>query len=203
MFNRDSRQPVSRKCPARFAGLAPHAESEPQIPLRQRQADPEMARAAPDLFAVAQRRGLPRRSTIEPSSKPPRKIKSKDVHVIGLGCGGGQKDTRLLKLLKAARQKDFLHAVRCQHCDGSRRAPGGAGSCAGEKLFSIRLRPGDGGRFARRTCHPSPVTGHFLRHDSELRAAGNFAETRGAGSAEGLSAVQRQPCARGKLRRRQ
>src|ERR1700690_3376467 len=25
----------------------------------------------------------------------------KNVHVIGLGCGGGQKDTRLLKLLKA------------------------------------------------------------------------------------------------------
>ncbi|HLX96520.1 MAG TPA: L-histidine N(alpha)-methyltransferase [Verrucomicrobiae bacterium] len=28
-------------------------------------------------------------------------IKSRCVHVIGLGCGGGQKDTRLLKLLKA------------------------------------------------------------------------------------------------------
>ncbi len=33
------------------------------------------------------------------------RIKSKAVHVIGLGCGGGQKDTRLLKLLiKAGRQ---------------------------------------------------------------------------------------------------
>jgi uncharacterized SAM-dependent methyltransferase len=29
------------------------------------------------------------------------KINSKRVHLIGLGCGGGQKDTRLLKLLKA------------------------------------------------------------------------------------------------------
>ncbi len=29
-------------------------------------------------------------------------IKAKSVHVIGLGCGGGQKDTRLLKLLKKA-----------------------------------------------------------------------------------------------------
>jgi uncharacterized SAM-dependent methyltransferase len=29
-------------------------------------------------------------------------IKSESVHVIGLGCGGGQKDTRLLKLLSAA-----------------------------------------------------------------------------------------------------
>jgi uncharacterized SAM-dependent methyltransferase len=29
------------------------------------------------------------------------KIKSKRVHIIGLGCGGGQKDTRLLKLLKS------------------------------------------------------------------------------------------------------
>jgi uncharacterized SAM-dependent methyltransferase len=29
------------------------------------------------------------------------KIKSPRVHVVGLGCGGGQKDTQLLKLLKA------------------------------------------------------------------------------------------------------
>ena len=29
-------------------------------------------------------------------------IKSKAVHLVGLGCGGGQKDTRLLKLLKSA-----------------------------------------------------------------------------------------------------
>ena len=31
-----------------------------------------------------------------------KRIKAKQVHVIGLGCGGGQKDTRLLKLLKCA-----------------------------------------------------------------------------------------------------
>jgi L-histidine N-alpha-methyltransferase len=36
------------------------------------------------------------------------KIKSKSVHVIGLGCGGGQKDTRLLKLLKS-RGKIFFY----------------------------------------------------------------------------------------------
>jgi L-histidine Nalpha-methyltransferase len=35
------------------------------------------------------------------------KIKSKGVHVIGLGCGGGQKDTRLLKLLKSSGKKIF------------------------------------------------------------------------------------------------
>jgi uncharacterized SAM-dependent methyltransferase len=34
-------------------------------------------------------------------------IKAKRVHVIGLGCGGGQKDTRLLKLLKKAGRKIF------------------------------------------------------------------------------------------------
>ena len=34
-------------------------------------------------------------------------IKAKGVHVIGLGCGGGQKDTRLLKLLKKAGRKIF------------------------------------------------------------------------------------------------
>jgi len=35
------------------------------------------------------------------------KIKSKNVHVIGLGCGGGQKDARLLKLLKARGKEIF------------------------------------------------------------------------------------------------
>jgi L-histidine Nalpha-methyltransferase len=35
------------------------------------------------------------------------KIKSKSVHVIGLGCGGGQKDTRLLRLLKSRGKKIF------------------------------------------------------------------------------------------------
>ena len=34
-------------------------------------------------------------------------IKSRRVHVIGLGCGGGQKDTRLLKLLKARGKEVF------------------------------------------------------------------------------------------------
>jgi uncharacterized SAM-dependent methyltransferase len=36
-----------------------------------------------------------------------RKIKSQRVHVIGLGCGGGQKDTRLLKLLKSGGREIF------------------------------------------------------------------------------------------------
>jgi len=34
-------------------------------------------------------------------------IKSRQVHLIGLGCGGGQKDTRLLKLLKASSRQIF------------------------------------------------------------------------------------------------
>lgn len=35
------------------------------------------------------------------------KIKSKSIHVIGLGCGGGQKDARLLKLLKTRSKEIF------------------------------------------------------------------------------------------------
>ncbi|HEX7570933.1 MAG TPA: L-histidine N(alpha)-methyltransferase [Verrucomicrobiae bacterium] len=31
-----------------------------------------------------------------------KQIAAKEIHVIGLGCGGGQKDTRLLELLKAS-----------------------------------------------------------------------------------------------------
>jgi L-histidine N-alpha-methyltransferase len=34
-------------------------------------------------------------------------IKSKSAHLIGLGCGGGQKDTRLLKMLKTAGKEIF------------------------------------------------------------------------------------------------
>jgi L-histidine N-alpha-methyltransferase len=36
-----------------------------------------------------------------------KKIKARRVHVLGLGCGGGQKDTRLMKLLKARGKKVF------------------------------------------------------------------------------------------------
>jgi uncharacterized SAM-dependent methyltransferase len=36
-----------------------------------------------------------------------QKIKSKAVHLIGLGCGGGQKDARLLKMLKATGKEVF------------------------------------------------------------------------------------------------
>ena len=35
------------------------------------------------------------------------RLKSKNVHLVGLGCGGGQKDTRLLKLLKASGKEAF------------------------------------------------------------------------------------------------
>jgi L-histidine N-alpha-methyltransferase len=36
-----------------------------------------------------------------------KQIRSKRVHLIGLGCGGGQKDTRLLRLLKQAGKEVF------------------------------------------------------------------------------------------------
>ncbi|MDD5139887.1 MAG: L-histidine N(alpha)-methyltransferase [Verrucomicrobiales bacterium] len=39
--------------------------------------------------------------------KAVEQIKSKSVHIIGLGCGGGQKDARLLKLLKAGGKEIF------------------------------------------------------------------------------------------------
>jgi L-histidine Nalpha-methyltransferase len=43
-----------------------------------------------------------------------QKIEAKRVHVLGFGCGGGQKDTRLLKLLKA-RGKEIFYTP----CDAS------------------------------------------------------------------------------------
>ena len=36
-----------------------------------------------------------------------KQISAKQIHVVGLGCGGGQKDTRLLKLLSAAGREIF------------------------------------------------------------------------------------------------
>jgi len=43
-----------------------------------------------------------------------KKIDAKKVHLIGLGCGGGQKDTRLLRLLKDRYMWAFY-----RHCDVS------------------------------------------------------------------------------------
>ena len=79
------------------------AASEPQIPLRQREADPKMAGVARGVFAA--RTDNDCQAIYEQGSRPPRKCQFKGVHVIGLGCGGGQKDTRLLKLLKTRGRK--------------------------------------------------------------------------------------------------
>ena len=131
-------------------------------------------------------------------------IKARQVHVIGLGCGGGQKDAQLMKQLQARGKK-----ISYTPCDVSvamvlvaRQAA--LAIAAGGKLFSLRLRSGDGGRFARTLADvpPHAVTRHFLRHDSEFRAAPNPAKTRGAVAPQGFSAVQRQPCAGRRLRRR-
>jgi L-histidine N-alpha-methyltransferase len=47
------------------------------------------------------------RAIYEQSFEAAAKIKTKNVHVIGLGCGGGQKDARLLKLLKSRGKEIF------------------------------------------------------------------------------------------------
>src|SRR5215475_1341125 len=36
-----------------------------------------------------------------------KKVDAQQVHLIGLGCGGGQKDTRLLRLLKDRNKEGF------------------------------------------------------------------------------------------------
>ena len=133
------------------------------------------------------------------------KIKSKRVHVIGLGCGGGQKDTRLLKLLKA-RGKEIFYTP----CDVSTAMVLVARQTALAVLpekncfpFVCDLATADDlPAIFDRQRRQAARTRHFLRHDSEFRAAGYFAKTRVAGSAKRFSAVQRQPCAGKKLRRR-
>ena len=55
------------------------------------------------------------------------RIDARRVHLIGLGCGGGQKDTRLLKLLQDSGKRvfytpsDVSTAMACPQC--SRRCP--------------------------------------------------------------------------------
>ena len=96
------------------------------------------------------------------------KIKARSVHVIGLGCGGGQKDVQLMKQLQS-RGKKLSYAP----CDVSvamvlvARTADTRFAAAG-KMLPLRLRSGDGGRLARPACHPPPVTCHFLWHDPQL-----------------------------------
>ena len=124
-------------------------------------------------------------------------IKAKRVHVIGLGCGGGQKDTRLLKLLKARRREVFYTP-----CDVSTAMVLTARETARPfcrrkivfRWFAIWRRQTICPPFLIRT-HASRFTHrHFLRHDSEFRAAGDFTQARNTHPPAGFSAVQREPC---------
>ena len=117
-------------------------------------------------------------------------IKSRRVHVIGLGCGGGQKDTRLLKLLKA-RGKEVFYTP----CDVSTAMVLTARQTAlavvpEENCFPLvcdLATADDLPNICCRAATPStrrPSSVHLFWHDSEFRAAGHFAKARIAGSAE-------------------
>jgi len=87
-------------------------------------------------------------------------IKAPRVHVIGLGCGGGQKDTRLLKLLKTRGKKVFYTP-----CDVSTSMVLTARRTALAVLpeqncfpFVCDLATANDLRKALVTCHPSLVT---------------------------------------------
>ncbi len=132
-------------------------------------------------------------------------IRTKQVHVIGLGCGGGQKDTRLLKLLKNRGRKIFYTP-----CDVSTAMVLVARKTALAVVpeencfpFVCDLATADDlpADFLSRITPPESRR-HLLRHDSEFRAAGNSAEARVARPAERFPAVQRESCARQQLRRR-
>ena len=96
------------------------------------------------------------------------KIKSQSVHVIGLGCGGGQKDTRLLKMLKA-RGKNIFYTP----CDVS------SAMVLTARETSLAILPekncfpfvGDlatADDLQKSLVNASPVTRHIFRYDSEL-----------------------------------
>src|SRR5882757_4415234 len=53
-----SPKPIPGKGPPGFDRITPRARGEPQISLRQREANAEVARAAPGAFTLAQRCGL-------------------------------------------------------------------------------------------------------------------------------------------------
>ncbi len=122
------------------------------------------------------------------SRRRPHRSNPERVDVIGLGCGGGQKDTRLLKLLKAGGKEIFYTP-----CDVSTAMVLTARNAALAVLpaencfpFVCDLATADDlrkiiGRVAvsatqtilgRRHAVPPGIwrTDHLLRHDSEFRA---------------------------------
>ena len=72
-------------------------------------------------------------------------IKAKSVHVIGLGCGGGQKDTCLLKLLKKAGREIFYTPCDVEPAMVLTARRIALAVVPEEKLFSIRVRFGNSG----------------------------------------------------------
>jgi len=67
------------------------------------------------------------------------KIKSKSVHVIGLGCGGGKKDSRLLTLLRMRGKSIFYTPSDVSIAMVLVARQAALKNFAGEKLFPFRL----------------------------------------------------------------
>jgi hypothetical protein len=134
------------------------------------------------------------------------KIRAKCVHVIGLGCGGGQKDTRLLKLLKK-RGRDIFYTP----CDVSTAMVLVARDSALAVLPEENCLPivcdlvttGDLQKMVGpRCCAASDDRQRNLfRHDSEFRAARDSAEVGVTDPSERLFVVQLQSRSRQQLRR--
>ena len=63
---------------------------------------------------LAHRCRLRRNLRRAPSPPPRQQVTAPAIHLLGLGCGGGQKDTRAYSgVLQSAGQAPELHAIRC------------------------------------------------------------------------------------------
>ena len=135
------------------------------------------------------------------------RIEARRVHLIGLGCGGGQKDTRLLKLLRDSGRETFytpadvstamvLEARQTAHGGGCPRKTAFRWCAIWPRLLTCP-------RCSRRS--PCPTAARLVTFFGMIP---NFEPQvilpRLAGLLRpgGLSALQRQSCARHRLRRR-
>ena len=121
-------------------------------------------------------------------------MESETIHVLGLGCGGGQKDTRLLKLLCSAGKE-----VSYTPCDVAvamtlvaRQAA--LAAVPAEKCFPLVCDLATADDLPVVLTSPgsprSPRLTHFFRDDSQLRAGRNPTQAGGAHSPGRCALVQ-------------
>ena len=119
------------------------------------------------------------------------RMDSRRVHLIGLGCGGGQKDTRLLKLLQDSGRKAFYTPSDVSTAMVLVARQTATAVIPAENCFPLVCDLASADDLPA-VLDALPVArrgaaGHVLRHDPELRAASHPAAAGGAAAARRIT----------------